>query len=460
MIRDTKIAASEQLSTDPDNDLVGDPTPLNPRLVRMLQSIDDKLTEQGGTLNKMTISHNVMQKSIDFAHANSSDLKDRIVTLEKENKKLIKQNEVLESNTRDVTRRLDGIDQQLAQLDHNNRRHNILIDGVHESNGENTRDIAVDILTKVDPTITSSDLDFSLRVYRPGNKGKQILVVLKSVSQRDTIMGNKKKLKNCHDMANIWLNEDSNPIIRKQKLESRSVVKHAVTKGYEAKQKGLGVVVNGRYYTRENMDQLPDDIRLSNTKTREDEKTVGFQGMLAPLLNMYLCTIVMDGKDHKSAEHLIQYMKVMLANLTELAQRIRDARSPYEAKRLGGSVTIPNWNNVGEEIVRTAMKLKFDQNPLLKKILLDTGTKTILECTPDMKWGAAIALESKLFGKGKYPGGNVTGHSLQELRVEYRDIESLKEVTPPLKDHVPAQSTGNTTGMVHTELTTPQTQAD
>ena len=154
-------------------------------------------------------------------------------------------------------------------------------------------------------------------------------------------MGRKKILKGHTDLGKIWLNEDSNPMIRKQKLESQTVVRHAVSKGYEAKQKGLGVVVNGRYYTRDKLGQLPDDINLSTTKTRVDNNTVGFQGKLAPLSNIYLCPIVVDGKDHKSAEHYIQYTKVLLVNLTKLAQKIRDTPCPYTAKSLGSSLYPP-----------------------------------------------------------------------------------------------------------------------
>ena len=137
---------------------------------------------------------------------------------------------------------------------------------------------------------------------------------------------------------------------------------------------------------------------------------------------MYLCPIVVDGKDHKSAEHFIQYSKVMLVNLTELAQKIRDTPCPYTAKSIGGSVKIPIWDNVGEDTVKLAMRYKFNQNPHLKKILLATGTKTILECTPDLKWGAGISLDSKLFGTGRHPGGNFMGHSLQELRVKIQRL--------------------------------------
>ena len=403
---------------DPDRD----PPPINPVLMAMLTSIDDKLTEQGGTLSKMSLSQNVMQKSIEYAHANSSDLKDRIVSLEKENTNLLSQNEHLNSQARDMSRRLDDIEQQLSQLDHNNRRRNIIIDGVGESAGENTRDIAIDILSNIDPNISKVDIDFTQRVYRPGNKNKPILVVFKSTSQRDMIMNKKKNLKGHRNMANVWLNEDANPKIRKQKLESRSVARHAISKGYDAKQKGSGVVIDGRYY---------------------------------------LCTITVDGKDHKSAEHFIQYTKVMLANLVELAQKIRDAICPFAAKILGGSVQIPMWNNVDEEVVKMAIREKFTQNPHLRKILLDTGAKTLLECTPDMKWGAGISLESKLFGTGKHPGRNLTGNSVQELRVEFRDMESQTAVPPlPTAVHGPdqIQSTGTVSGSAESDR--PKLSAD
>ena len=49
-------------------------------------------------------------------------------------------------------------------MDHNNRRRNILIDGVKESAGENTRDITLDILTAVDQYLTKGDIDFTQRV--------------------------------------------------------------------------------------------------------------------------------------------------------------------------------------------------------------------------------------------------------------------------------------------------------
>ena len=81
-----------------------------------------------------------------------------------------------------MARWLDNIDQQLAQLDQNSIRCNIIIDGVQESTGENAMDIAMDILSAVDASLSRRDIDFTQRVFRPGIKTEPILVVMKSVA--------------------------------------------------------------------------------------------------------------------------------------------------------------------------------------------------------------------------------------------------------------------------------------
>ena len=175
---------------------------------------------------------------------------------------------------------------------------------------------------------------------------------------------------------------------------------------------------------------------------------------------MYKCTIEMDGVKHKSAEHTIQYKKVMLEDMKDLAQKIWDANCPFAAKIMGDSVTIPIWNDVGVDIVADVMREKFRQNPHLRKALLDTGTRTIVECTQDRKWGAGISLESKLLETGKWPGQNITGYKMQEIRVELRDIDAGahthidSKVTPPPPP--PPQQDGRTAAPVApVSVTTP-----
>ena len=67
-------------------------------------------------------------------------------------------------------RRLDIIEQKLKQNYHTQRRRNILSEGVNETVGENTLDIAIDILSAILPHISRSDLELVQRVNKPGGK--------------------------------------------------------------------------------------------------------------------------------------------------------------------------------------------------------------------------------------------------------------------------------------------------
>ena len=53
------------------------------------------------------------------------------------------------------------------------------------------------------------------------------------------------------------------------------------------------MVINGRYYSKDNLDHLPQEIKLSEIKMREEGNTFGFQGRLAPTApnTMICCTV-------------------------------------------------------------------------------------------------------------------------------------------------------------------------
>ena len=65
------------------------------------------------------------------------------------------------------------------------------------------------------------------------------------------------------------------------------------------------------------------------------------------------------------------------------------------------------WLDKCKSIAREAIKAKFDQNPILKKDLLETGSKSLIEAAPkDKTWGIGmylhdpeILLKSKEWGK-------------------------------------------------------------
>ena len=195
-----------------------DSEPLHPTLIAMFTSLNDNMTDQINRLKRIDISAINTNKSLQFTQDNLKDLKTKVDKLERENVDLKKENDKYHRMTRDINRRIEGIEQKLEQNDHALRRKNILIEGAAESVGENVSDIAVNILSVLRPGITNKDFEFVQRVAKPGGK-KPILVVFMSISIRDEILRKKKDLKVNRNMRSIWLNEDANPTIKKQKNE-------------------------------------------------------------------------------------------------------------------------------------------------------------------------------------------------------------------------------------------------
>ena len=72
--------------------------------------------------------------------------------------------------------------------------------------------------------------------------------------------------------------------------------------------------------------------------------------------------------------------------------------SPFQIKKLGGKVRNFNsktWEESAEMTAYRAVRAKFEQNTLLKNILLSTGEMVIVEASKDRMWGTGVALRTK-----------------------------------------------------------------
>ena len=122
--------------------------------------------------------------------------------------------------------------------------------------------------------------------------------------------------------------------------------------------------------------------------------------------------IVIDGLVYPTNEHYFQSSKFINK---EYAERIRLAKTPADAKRLGTSRKYkihPDWDTRRIDVMRTAIRAKFTQHEDLKQLLLSTGNSILVEDSPhDYFWGC---------GKLK-TGKNMLGKLLMELREELRN---------------------------------------
>ncbi len=116
----------------------------------------------------------------------------------------------------------------------------------------------------------------------------------------------------------------------------------------------------------------------------------------------------LDGVYWPTVEHYFQAQK--FPSDPAYQEKIRQTRTPKEAKSLGRSRKVPlrpDWEQVKEEVMRKGLRAKFTTHPELTALLLGTGTRQLIENAPsDYYWGCGQS------GSGK----NRLGVLLMELR--------------------------------------------
>ena len=69
------------------------------------------------------------------------------------------------------------------------------------------------------------------------------------------------------------------------------------------------LVLKGRSYNVNTLNQLPEELNVFKVTSKENENTVGFFGEINPLSNFYPSTFMYDGVQYISSEQLIQANK-------------------------------------------------------------------------------------------------------------------------------------------------------
>jgi N-glycosidase YbiA len=143
-------------------------------------------------------------------------------------------------------------------------------------------------------------------------------------------------------------------------------------------------------------------------------KTINFYGSndeFGCFSNFAPYPIERDGKLWPTSEHYFQAQKFAA---TEHEDAIRRANSPMIAARMGRDrkkPLRPDWESVKIEVMREAVRAKFQQHADLREILLATGDSLIVEHTEiDSFWGDG----------GDGSGKNMLGRILMEVREELR----------------------------------------
>lgn len=125
----------------------------------------------------------------------------------------------------------------------------------------------------------------------------------------------------------------------------------------------------------------------------------------------------LDGLYWPTSEHYFQAQKFAG---TPHAEAVRQARSPKQAAEMGRERTRPlrpDWEAVKDDVMRRAVRRKFETHLDIRAVLLGTGDEELIEATSgDYYWGCGTN------GTGK----NMLGQILMELRTALREEDAAE----------------------------------
>ena len=181
------------------------------------------------------------------------------------------------------------------------------------------------------------------------------------------------------------------------------------------------IVLKGRWYNVNTLNQLPEELNVFKVTTRENAETIGYFGEINPLSNFYPATFTHDGVQYISSEQFIQANKAKYFGDHEAYNQIMGCSTSLECKRASRqirNVDANKWNMVAEDLCQPGIESKFLQNPPVMDMLLrKTGQKTIVECTSDRLWGTGIPLnDPNCLDSSKWINQGIMGQILEGIR--------------------------------------------
>jgi ribA/ribD-fused uncharacterized protein len=160
-------------------------------------------------------------------------------------------------------------------------------------------------------------------------------------------------------------------------------------------------------------------MEAHNEKFFENETGVYFKSLYPS--QWFIKSFVIDKITYNCCEQYMMAEKARFFKDQETLILIMNATEPKEQKSQGRKVKNFNddeWNQVADEIVFQGNLAKFSQNQDLKQLLLSTGDKMFVECSPyDKIWGNGLNITDTLNTTPEnWLGTNRLGKAIMRVR--------------------------------------------
>jgi ribA/ribD-fused uncharacterized protein len=135
--------------------------------------------------------------------------------------------------------------------------------------------------------------------------------------------------------------------------------------------------------------------------------------------NLYRCEVVFEGRTYATAEHAYQAGKALKAAVREwILQAPTPALAAMAAHGLYTWDVVPNWASIKVDRMRSVLRAKFSQHEALRQLLIDTGSRRLVEAA------TVNNAVNRFWGEVDGKGENTLGKLLMELREDLRKEKS------------------------------------
>ena len=185
------------------------------------------------------------------------------------------------------------------------RSHNMLIEGVKETNNENLRLIVDKMLDDLETTFNVEWIDsiYLLGSKRRGADRRPIMVTFPIVAYKYEIYRNVYKLKTIKKWKGVYRQDDMTASEEVKKKEVRAIYAFAKAQGLDVRMCGNNLVVDGVRYGPD--EALPHNLSIENAKTVKVKDGRAFQSTYSPHSNLHKCNFKYEGHDHTSSEQAL-----------------------------------------------------------------------------------------------------------------------------------------------------------
>jgi hypothetical protein len=131
--------------------------------------------------------------------------------------------------------------------------------------------------------------------------------------------------------------------------------------------------------------------------------------------NLYRCEVLFEDRVYSTAEHAYQAGKAAKPSVREwILQAPTPSLAAMAAHGLYVWDVVPNWASIKVDRMRAVLRAKFSQHDDLRRLLLDTGSRRLVEV------GTVNNAVNRFWGEVNGKGENTLGKLLMELRDDLR----------------------------------------